>query len=210
MILSCLFNLLQNLGTIRKIDLSNSKNLTDISSLSQASNVEHIYLENCTSLQEIEPHFKYLDKLQTLFLEGCSSVENFPELPRNVICVVLSGTKIQEVPTSIFECLSHLQILCMRNCKRLLNLPSSICKVKSLVSLSLSGCSKLKRFPEVLEPMKNLTILELDGTTIEEFPFSVKNLIGINHLNVNMLENIKLIPFNFPCIVEDSDCLNLL
>ncbi|PON47918.1 TIR-NBS-LRR-like protein [Parasponia andersonii] len=199
-----LWSIVKHLRSLKKIDLSYSENLTDVGSLSQAPNLEYIYLEYCTSLREVTSHFRYLEKLKTLNLEGCTQVEMFPDLPVNIISVVLSGTGIEEVPTSI-ERLSHLQILCMRNCVRLVKLPTSICKLKSLENLSLSGCSKLARFPEILEPIENLSRLELEKTAIEELPFSIKNLIGIQ---VFIPEGPKLIPCN-QCKLGFSQCLSI-
>ncbi|PON64540.1 Leucine-rich repeat [Trema orientale] len=198
-----LWSIVKHLTSLKKIDLSYSENLTDVGSLSQAPNLEYVYLEYCTSLREVTSHFRYLEKLRTLNLEGCTHVEKFPDLPVNIISVVLSGTRIEEVPTSI-ERLSYLQILCMRNCVRLVKLPTSICKLKSLENLSLSGCFKLARFPEILEPMENLSRLELERTAIEELPFSIKNLIGIQ---IFIPEGPKLIPCN-QCKLGFSKCLS--
>ncbi|PON44218.1 TIR-NBS-LRR-like protein [Trema orientale] len=191
-----LWSNVKHLEKLKRIDLSYSKNLTEIPSLSRAPNLEYVYLEYCTNLSQITLDFKSIERLRTLNLEGCSSVKNFPELPRNIECLVLSGTAIKVVPDQSIEFLSHLKILCMRNCKMLVTLPKNIHKLKSLTSLSLTGCSKLVIFPEILEPMKSLTVLELDETGIMEIPFSIRNLIGIKNFNTDLLEHLEFIPGN--------------
>ena len=190
---------------MRKIDLSYSKNLRAISNLCEARNLEHLYLEYCGSLRQVPSDFKHLDKLKNLILEGCSSLKVFPELPNSIEYLVLSGTEIEEVPSSIRN-LTQLQILSMRDCKRLVSLPTCICELKLLLSLSLSGCAKLERFPEIYEPMWSLMVLELDNTSIETLPLTIRNLQGIRYF---VLEDHKLIPHNV-CKFRSSTCLSLL
>ena len=196
---------LQDLTSLRKIDFSYSENLSEISSLCGARNLEHAYLEYCGSLTQVPSEFKHLDKLKTLILEGCSSLEVFPELPGNIECLVLSGTEIEEVPSSVGN-LTQLHILSMRDCKRLVSLPTSICKLKLLFSLSLSGCANLERLPEIMEPMWSLMVLELDNTSIEALPLTIRNMTGVERFT---LEDHKLIPQNI-CRLRSSTCISLL
>lgn len=163
--------------------------------LSLAPNIEGIYLECCESLTEVPSHFQCLDKLTTLCLNGCSSLNKFPELPRKIKNLYMSRTKIDEVPSSI-EHLSSLTILLLSDCKRLESLPTSFYKLKSLQNLNLSGCSKLLKLPEILEPMKYLRFLYLNNTAIKELPSSIENLIHLEALNVQKCGNLKLVPSN--------------
>jgi Leucine-rich repeat (LRR) protein len=57
-------------------------------------------------------------------------------------------------------------------------------KLTSLEQLELSFCESLKWFPEILGQMKNTKIIVLKGTSIEEFPFSFRNLIGLHTLGI--------------------------
>ncbi|RVW62925.1 TMV resistance protein N [Vitis vinifera] len=105
----------------------------------------------------------------------------------------LGETAINELLN--IECLSGIQNLCLRNCKRLESLPSDIYKLKSL-TISCSGCSKLQSFPEITEDMKILRELRLDGTSLKELPSSIQHLQGLQYLDLENCKNLLNIPDN--------------
>ncbi|KAM2353714.1 hypothetical protein ACFX1X_008526 [Malus domestica] len=72
----------------------------------------------------------------------------------------------------------------MRDCKDLVNLPSSICALESLKVLALSGCSKLEKLPDNLGHLESSEDLDIGGTAIREAPPSVE-----------LLKNLKLLSF---------------
>ncbi|CBI17047.3 unnamed protein product, partial [Vitis vinifera] len=104
----------------------------------------------------------------------------------------LKGNAINELPT--IECPHKLNRLCLRECKNLELLPSSICELKSLTTLFCSGCSRLRSFPEILEDVENIRELHLDGTAIEELPASIQYLRGLQHLNLADCSNLVSLP----------------
>ena len=73
----------------------------------------------------------------------------------------------------------------MSKCKNLRSLPSSICRLKSLVQLDLHGCSNLDTFPEIMEDMKCLEELDLRGSGIKELPSSIQNLKSLLRLDMS-------------------------
>ncbi|RVW96819.1 TMV resistance protein N [Vitis vinifera] len=87
---------------------------------------------------------------------------------------------MNEVP--IIENPSELDSLCLRDCRNLTSLPSSIFGFKSLATLSCSGCSQLESFPEILQDMESLRKLFLDGTAIKEIPSSIQRLRVLQYL----------------------------
>ena len=125
--------LLQRLRSLKKIDLNHSKNLIELPDLSQALHLKHIYLENCTSLCQVTSSIKHLGELKTLILDGCSSLHSFPKLPKNIVCLILSGTAIEMVPRSI-QHLDSLEILYLSGCVKLVNLPGFL-MMKSLKAI---------------------------------------------------------------------------
>ncbi|GMN29056.1 hypothetical protein TIFTF001_046294 [Ficus carica] len=129
-----------HLPSLKKIDLSNSKNLTRLPDLSQASKLEHVYLEYCTSLQEVPSYFQHLNELRTLFLEGCSSIREFPTVSKSIVCLVLSGTEIERAPSSI-EHLSCLETLSLNYCRKLNSLPNISNLILTLKVVTLEGTS---------------------------------------------------------------------
>ena len=58
-------------------------------------------------------------------------------------------------------------------------LPSTICSLKSLESLNLSGCSNFDNLPKNLGNVKGLKRLDLRGTTIKELPLSIECLTSL-------------------------------
>ncbi|PON59135.1 LRR domain containing protein [Parasponia andersonii] len=93
-----LWNGNQPLASLKKIDLSHCRDLAKIPDLSHASN------------------------LTTLCLEGCFSLNKFPEHPRNITRLNLGRTSIEEVPSSI-GCISCLEIFDLSDCGKLERLP---------------------------------------------------------------------------------------
>ena len=123
---------------------------------------------------------------------------------RQKLC--LKGNAINELPT--IECPLELDSLCLRECKNLEHLPSSICELKSLTTLFCSGCSRLRSFPEILEDVENLRELHLDGTAIEELPASIQYLSGLQYLNLADCTNLVSLPESI-CNLSSLEILNV-
>ncbi|KAJ9676304.1 hypothetical protein PVL29_025028 [Vitis rotundifolia] len=123
---------------------------------------------------------------------------------RGKLC--LKGNAINELPT--IGCPLELDSLCLRECKNLERLPSSICELKSLTALFCSGCSRLRSFPEILEDMENLRELHLDGTAIEELPASIRYLRGLQYLNLADCTNLVNLPESL-CNLSSLKFLNV-
>ncbi|XP_048429678.1 disease resistance protein RUN1-like [Pyrus x bretschneideri] len=159
----------QNLMNLKVIKLRYSKCLTALPNFLGSPNIEHIDLCGCESLVEIPSYFKDLDKLTYLDLSWCKSLEYLPDMPGNIEILRLRGSGIKE-------------------------LPSSICKLKSLKRLNLTGCTRFYKFPEILEPMEHLEFLRLEGTAVEELPQSVGNLVGLQTLDLGRCKKLKVVP----------------
>ncbi|XP_034197284.1 disease resistance protein RUN1-like [Prunus dulcis] len=122
-----------------------------------------------TAIKELPSSIECLFGLMTIELTNCK------RLPRNLGAYEryeefsLKGTPVKELPSSI-ECLFGRIRIELKNCKRLASLPTSICKLKSLRELDLTGCSEFEDFSEILEPMKDMNFLSLKGTAVKELP----------------------------------------
>lgn len=196
---------LQQLVNLKYMDLSHSKQLTEIPDLSLASNIEKLNLDGCSSLLEIHPSIKYLNKLailslrhckcikslptsihleslKQLFLSGCSNLNTFPEIACTIEELFLDGTAIEELPLSI-ECLSRLITLNLENCSRLECLSSSFCKLKSLQHLNLSGCTKVERLPDEFGNLEALREMKAERSSIREVPSSIVQLNNLYRLS---------------------------
>ncbi|XP_019086569.1 PREDICTED: disease resistance protein RPP4-like [Camelina sativa] len=152
----------QSLGSLVKMDLSECENLTEVPDLSKATNLESLKLNNCKSLvmlpstignlQNLEhlglsgckslvmlPCSVNLSCLGSLCLNGCSSLTSFPLISSSIYMLHLENTAIEEVPNCI-ENFSRLVELTMSGCKRLKNVSPNIFGLSSLKKLDFTDC----------------------------------------------------------------------
>ncbi|XP_022771864.1 disease resistance protein RPS6-like [Durio zibethinus] len=200
----------QNLVNLRAIDLRNCKNLTKIPDLSRAINLEELEVSGCISLVEL-PCMVHLKFLENLCLSDCP-ITIFPEIPRTIKTLNLSGTQIEEVPSSI-ECLRELASLQMSH-TRIKNLPSTVVKMNSLRTICLSHCPNVTCFPNVSENIKDLilsntqikevpssisclkelALLDMSGTRIENLPSTIVNMEFLKAIHLRHCPNITQFP----------------
>ncbi|EOA23115.1 hypothetical protein CARUB_v10003908mg [Capsella rubella] len=190
---------IQPLRNLKKMDLTRCKYLVEIPDLSKATNLEELNLSYSQRLVEVTPSIKNLKRLssfyltnciqlknipvgitlkslETLDMSGCSSLKRFPEICWNTIRLYLSSTKIEELPSSISR-LSYLVELDMSDCQRLRTLPSSVRHLVSLKSMNLDGCKHLENLPDTLQNLTSLETLEMSGClNVNEFPRAATNI----------------------------------
>ncbi|XP_059428984.1 disease resistance protein RUN1-like [Corylus avellana] len=161
-----------NLQNMRIMALTKCNFLTKIPNVSEIPNLEEFTLSECNNLVEVHDSLGFLDKLsylavrlcsnlinlprslklrslEMLFLEGCSSLQKFPEIEIKMEClrdITLNNTAIKELPSSIGY-LTGLRQLYLRDCKNLMRLPSSIIQLQHLEILSLANCSEHVELP---------------------------------------------------------------
>ncbi|KAH9781832.1 hypothetical protein KPL71_008626 [Citrus sinensis] len=151
-------------------------------------------LRGSKSLKSLPAGIFNLEFLTTLDLSGCSKLKRLPEISSsNTSCLFLSGTAIEELPSSI-ELLIRLGYLDLSDCKRLKSLPSSLCKLKSLEILDLSGCSSLQRLSECLGQLSSLGTLLLEKTNIERIPESIIQISVLTYLRLSYCERLQSVP----------------
>ncbi|KAG6737786.1 hypothetical protein POTOM_059316 [Populus tomentosa] len=151
--------------------------------------------QNLVNLTELHKPFespriiksKYLKALN---LSGCSYLKMYPETTEHVMYLNFNETAIKELPQSMGH-LSRLVALNLRDCKQLGNLPDSICLLKSIVIVDVSGCSNVTKLPSI---PGNTRYLYLSGTAVEEFPFSVGHLWRISSLDLSNCRRLKNLP----------------
>ncbi|GAY57016.1 hypothetical protein CUMW_176140 [Citrus unshiu] len=177
----------QNLVNLKKIDLWYSKLLTKLPDLSLAQNLEILDLGGCSSLTETHSSIQYLNKLEVLDLDrceslrtlptsiqskylkrlvlrGCSNLKNFPEISSSGIHRLdLTHVGIKELPSSI-DRLSKLDTLKIHDCTKL---PCN------LHDLDASGCTSLEALPASLSSKFYLSVdlsncLKLDLSELSE------------------------------------------
>ncbi|KAH9725548.1 Disease resistance-like protein DSC1 [Citrus sinensis] len=150
-------------------------------------------LSGCKSLKSLPAEMFHFEFLKELDLLGCSKLKRLPEMSSavNIEEVILNGTAIEELPSSI-DCISGLSILDVQNCKKLKSLPSNLCKLTCLRALILNGCSKLQRLPDELGNLEALGYLHAEGTGIREVPSSIVRLNNVRKLDFKGTKGLSL------------------
>nr|XP_011470001.1 PREDICTED: TMV resistance protein N-like isoform X2 [Fragaria vesca subsp. vesca] len=205
---------------LKFINLSHSHYLTKTPDFTEATNVETLVLEGCSSLLDVNssisalknlvylslrgckdleslPSSICLKSLKTLDLSGCSSLVIFPEISgimEDLSEIYLNETAIEELPSSI-ERLQGLVVLHLRNCRSLVRLPDNICNLVHLKDLTLSGCLKLYHLPENLGNLESLMCLEVEGSGLRGLPVSILCLKRLKTLSCDGCKEMTM-PFS--------------
>ncbi|TXG47009.1 hypothetical protein EZV62_026303 [Acer yangbiense] len=211
---------------LKRLNLSFCENLIRISNIPSAKSIN---LEYCSSLLEIHSSRECPKNLHSLHplncsnlrsfpsnihiegsefsLYGCISLTKFPHISGNIKRLRLSGSGVEEVPSTI-QSLSKLESINMQDCRGLKCISKSICKLKSLSWLDLSGCCKLESFPDILEGME-LKYLNLRGTAIKELSPSIGNLNRLEELILSDCKNLEKLPSSLQYL-EARNCKQLI
>ncbi|XP_068323680.1 disease resistance-like protein DSC1 [Pyrus communis] len=177
------------------------------SSVWSNENLSHLDIEFCKDLENLPSCSCKLKFPFRFSIEGCSSLCKVSELPRDIQELFLNGTAIETLPSSI-ECLFGLTEIGLKDCKSLVSLPTSICKLKCLEGLDLTGCSKFECFPEILEPMEHLKFLSLKGTAVKELPSSIEYLSRLLIIDLKNCQRLVSLPKSI-CKLKSLWKLNL-
>nr|XP_016467104.1 PREDICTED: TMV resistance protein N-like [Nicotiana tabacum]XP_016467105.1 PREDICTED: TMV resistance protein N-like [Nicotiana tabacum]XP_016467106.1 PREDICTED: TMV resistance protein N-like [Nicotiana tabacum]XP_016467107.1 PREDICTED: TMV resistance protein N-like [Nicotiana tabacum] len=238
----------KHLLSLRRINLSSSKSLMRTPDFTGIPNLEYLNLHGCTSLEEVHHslgrcrkliqldlyYCKSLkrfpcvnvESLEYLCLENCSSLEKFPESHGRMkpeIQIDMEGCRISELPSSITQYQTHITKLNLSGMEKLVALPSSISRLKSLVSLSVSDCSKLESLPEEIGDLDNLEELDARDTLISRPPSTIVRLNKLKILDFRKLNSISEhaisepsimlrngVHFEFPPVAEGLRSLEIL
>ncbi|XP_060668166.1 disease resistance protein RUN1-like [Ziziphus jujuba] len=220
----------QNLDSLKKIDLSYFKHLTQIPDLFRAptpeklpgsikyidfckttvkkfpssmwslNQLETLMFENCKSLTDLPSSACNLKSLKRFSLYYCTSLLKFQDLPRNITWLTLAGTAIEMVPSSI-GCLSHLFTLDMTFCEMLECLPTTLYE------------TAIEDIPSSIANLSRLGILMLDGCEcLEVLPNNIYNIKGLK-LSLSGLSGCssfdKFPPLSGTCYLGELDLSHL-
>ncbi|KAH0853428.1 hypothetical protein HID58_093203 [Brassica napus] len=148
-------------------------------------------MENCKRLRHVPMGMCNMKSLAKLKLSGCSNLENIQDFPRNLKELYLAGTAVKSFPPPFLENLFKLVILSLEDCTKLRHLQVGMSKLKSLVTLKLSGCSELKT---IVDFPQNLKELYLGGTAIRELPSSIGDLAELDTLDLKSCKRLRPLP----------------
>ncbi|KAH0775530.1 hypothetical protein KY290_006941 [Solanum tuberosum] len=193
--------------SLQRIDLSGSKNLKRTPNFEWMPNLKYLNLEKCTSLEEVHHSLKDCKKLIELNLYYCESLERFPYVNVESLeslnlhnCYSLENFPkilgIMKQGTSIKIKMSYTRM------ENVVSLPSSICKLKGLVSLDVSDFSKLISLPEEIGDLENLEYLDARYTLISRPPSSIVRLNKLKSLVFRKEKSEDGVYFEFPLVNE--------
>ncbi|KAJ4969985.1 hypothetical protein NE237_003084 [Protea cynaroides] len=211
--------------TLRGCNLSEGAIPSDLGSL---SNLQELILAK-NNFSSLPSCISLLHQLQILSLDDCARLESLPDLPSSLKILCAKGTSMESLPNledlpllkkleignNNFRCLpssisrlSHLRMLDLENCTRLLTLPEL---PSSLGYLLASGCSSMKSLPN-LGHLTSLLELDLDHSNIYSLPASISLLTQLETLslaNCTQLQALPELPSNLQSLYLDGSPLTL-
>lgn len=138
-----------------------------------------------------------LSNLRSLWFEKVS----IPQLPKKTIFSLTNLRKISlllckinlkdESEPDLSQLFPRLTELVMDHCIEMTVLPSSICQVKTLKSLSITNCESLEELPFDFGKLLFLQILRVYACPkLKMLPFGIKNLVWLEHIDISQCVNL--------------------
>lgn len=174
----------KKLEMLKRITLSDSRELVNVDELQYSPNIELINLQGCSRLQSF-PDMGQSKHLQVLNLSTCKEIKRFPKVPPSIKKLHLKGTDIRDLSFLVrdpFETtasqvnvsfssqdLGKLVFLELKDCSHLKTLPNMVA-FESLQVLDLSGCSEIDEIQGLPRSLKELSLAK---TAIGEIPSSM-------------------------------------
>ncbi|KAL3739715.1 hypothetical protein ACJRO7_021046 [Eucalyptus globulus] len=142
------------------------------------------------SITEVVKHFKDFQQLRYIKLDDCESLVSTP----NISCTPnLEELKLWNCNNLVeaHESIAYhdkLQVLHLKWCPELCVFPN-VLKSKNLQELKLSYCLKLERFPDIPDELRGLKKLSIRHSALKELPTSIKNLVSLEKIHLDMDKN---------------------
>jgi len=225
--------MLQELGNLEGIDLSECKHLIKLPDFFKASSLKRVNLSGCESLVDLHPSVLFADTLVTLILDrckkvrrvrgeihlnflekisvdGCTSLEEFAVSSNLIENLDLSSTGIQTLDLSIgsLEKLKRLNLDSLRlNC-----LPKGLSSVTSIIELKISGSALIaekRQIHKLFDGLRSLQILHMkDFINRFELPNNIHVVSKLKELNLDG-SNMKRLPQSIKKL-EELEILSLV
>ncbi|MED6111314.1 hypothetical protein PIB30_051306 [Stylosanthes scabra] len=223
------------LEKLKYVMLNYCSRLKQIPDLSEAPNLEELYLDCCVELNNFPSYLTRhkslvklslgdcssletlgskleMSSLKELDLGGCTSLKKLPEFGecmRHLSILSLWCTAIEELPMTV-GCLVDLKKLNLQECKRLTCLPNSIQELKSLTAFNLNGCLNLLQSWYSLSGLTLLVTLKLVAcclTSQESSSYNLGHLVSLMNLDLSR-NNFERVPIDIHELPK-LRCLNL-
>jgi len=154
--------------------------LHNLSVFAKMPNLRSLWLER-VSVPQFPDHCMPLEKLHKISLVLCKIDKSF-------------DPSVIDLPW-IFP---HLEELTIDHCADLVQLPVSICLLRSLMSLSITNCHSLRELPADVGMLDSLKILRIYACpSLKSLPPGLCQLVCLKYLNISECINLAFLPGNF-------------
>ncbi|RXH88312.1 hypothetical protein DVH24_042383 [Malus domestica] len=234
----------KNLAKLTSMNLRSCEFLEKLPDLSGSPNIKHLDLRDCKSLVEVDDSVGFLCKLvelnlsgcsnltrfvtrlglrslKRLYLDGCTRLENFPEIEEDemgsLMDLDIGKSGIKELPSSIAY-LTRLQTLSAEGCENLTGASlHHIYGLQRLNEVYFGDCPKLVtfgnevKFDEVASCSTEYQLIptDLDTTCDNRIKFSLPNLDYLDFDGCNLSEMDFLVPLDCWSTLTRLTVLNL-
>ncbi|KAK2414733.1 disease resistance protein RUN1 [Trifolium repens] len=158
----------QQLPYLKRMDLSNSKNLKMTPCFKGMQNLERLDLTGCINLWHLHSSIGLLTELQFLSLQNCSSLVCFD-----------FGSESK---------LSSLRVLCLSGCTKLEITPD----FRGLLNLEYLDMDLL---PDAIGELRGLERLNLQGNNFTGLPLTIQTLSSLSYLNLSHCHRLQVLPW---------------
>ncbi|KAK8689243.1 hypothetical protein V6N13_087965 [Hibiscus sabdariffa] len=194
--------ILETMEHLTTLDLSGTASKELSSSMENLIGLSRLTLENCGNLVCLLDSFYKLKSLRELYLGGCSSLENFPEILEAMEMLRIldvSGTALKELPSSMDNLivLNHLRL---DKCENLIHLPDNL--FSAIGGASLTGGSEIQKYRVGLSLLKVLSLREC--RRLKSLPVLPPNLELLDAPGCTSLEDVSSIKRHFEKVLAND------
>ena len=119
-----------------------------------------------------------------------TSLPERPNCPRLLALFLQRNHNLRVIPTSFFDLMPSLTILNLSKTK-IKFLTKSICKLTILEVLILRDCERLVQLPSEVGSLRRLVVLDLQGTKLNKLPNEISELASLRHLKVSFYGSVN-------------------
>ncbi|KAI9070916.1 hypothetical protein K1719_047117 [Acacia pycnantha] len=219
----------QNLVNLRKINLRGSKYLMELPDISTAQNLEGLYLGRCEILSNIDPSILSLPRLYEVSVEDCRSLRSLKTkgMSKSISNIYFGGCSrlkdfsfssnkigmlhLDSLPIEILDFpIGHMEELqdFSLDCSKLKNPPidDMICCMRSLTRLHLcdsGGMIDKSKLHTLFDSLLSLQSISLSGACkLTELPHNIKHLLRLLSLDISNCKSLQSLPELPPSIRE--------
>ncbi|XLR43996.1 hypothetical protein S83_028656 [Arachis hypogaea] len=184
--------------TLDTLILDGCKKLIQVKSEKRLESLKKISVNGCSSLKEFEVWSDLIEKLD-LSKTAIESLHTSIGSINNLRSLNLKSLRLEHLPTdlSALKSLEYLNLSCNGLEFHKDQLHVLFNGLQSLQILHLKDCSKLFELPDNISALSELLELRLDGSSIITLPASIKNLQKLETLsleNCNQLRSLLELP----------------